>query len=129
MEMSLEEGKNVKQLQDILREKAAEKANLQSNNSLQLLKKSKFYYSADGTIREHIATYGGYAVLLNSDKLKEELNTKENTMFPTLVKADELHGLKKVNGNIVRKLQPNSLHEFEIMILIQGVIKEIDAFQ
>lgn len=126
MEMSLEDGKAAEQLKDILDKKAKDKLKLQENKNLHILAKSKFYYGNNGELREHIATYKGYAILLKQENLKEEINTKENKMFPSLVTLEDLKKLKKVNGNIIRKLQPNSLHEYEKMALIQGVIFEID---
>ena len=126
MEMSLEDGKVAEQLKDILDKKAKDKLKLQENKNLHILAKSKFYYGNNGELREHIATYKGYAILLKQENLKEEINTKENKMFPSLVTLEDLKKLKKVNGNIIRKLQPNSLHEYEKMALIQGVIFEID---
>jgi len=126
MEMSLEDGKAAEQLKNILDKKAKDKVKLQENKNLHVLAKSKFYYGTNGELREHIATYKGYAILLKQENLKEEINAKENKMFPSLVTLEDLKKLKKVNGNIIRKLQPDSLHEYEKMALIQGIIFEID---
>ena len=125
-EVSLEDGKSAQQLRDILDKKAKEKLKLQENKDLHILKKSRFYYNVNAELREHIATYKGYAILLKQENLKEEINTKENKVFPSLVTLEDLKKLKRVNGNVIRKLQPNSLHEYEKMALIQGVMFEVD---
>jgi len=125
-EVSFEDAKATQQLKDILDKKAKEKLQLESLKDLMILKKSKFYYGTNKNLREHIATYKGYAILIKQEQIKEELNEKENKMFPSLVKIEDLRKMKKVNGNIVRKLQPNSIHEYEKMALVQGVIFEID---
>ena len=126
IEMSLEDGNSTEQLRDLLNRKAKEKLQLESLKNLNILKKSRFYYGINGELREHIATYKGYAILIKQEQIKEELDSKNNTMFPTLLTLEDLRKLKKVNGNIIRKLQPNSIHEYEKMALIQGVIFKID---
>ena len=126
MEMSLEDGNSAEQLRDILNKKAQEKTALNNIEGLNILKKSKFYYGNNGELREHIATYKGYAIMIKQEKIKEEVNQKENNMFPTLVKLTELKSMKRVNGNVIRKLNPNSIHEFEKMALVQGVVVQID---
>ena len=126
MEVSLEEGNASQQLKDLLDAKAKEKLKLQNMKDLHILKKSRFYKNSDGNLREHIASYKGYAILLKQEKIKEELNNKEMTMFPSLIKLNELKNMKRVNGNIVRKINPESIHEYEKMALIQGTITEID---
>jgi len=126
MEMTLEDGNKAKQLRDLLEQKAKEKLKLDSLPGLHLLKKSKFYYGSNGELREHIATYNGYAIMIKQEKIKEDLNDKEVKMFPSLVTLEDLRKMKKVNGNIIRKLNPDSIHEFEKMALIQGVVFQID---
>ena len=126
MEISLEDGNAVEQLKDLLEKKAKEKLKLASIKGLAILPKSKFYYGTNRELREHIATYKGYAILLKQENLKEEINLKENRMFPSLVTLVDLKKMKKVNGNIIRKLQPDSVHEYEKMALVQGVMTEID---
>ena len=124
-EVSKEEAENNPKLDDLLAEKAKAKLALIKNNSFNLLKRSKFYY-VNGGIREHIATYKGYAILLNPEKLKTELNDKEDTVYPSLLKTNALKKLKKVNGNVVRKLNPNTLPEFYKMNLLLGTLTQID---
>jgi UDP-3-O-[3-hydroxymyristoyl] glucosamine N-acyltransferase len=126
MEMSLEDGKSAQQLAEILAAKAKDKLQIESMQDMHLLKKSKFYYNSKKELREHIATYKGYAILIKQEQIKELENDKETRMFPTLIKINELKFMKKVNGNIVRKIQPQSIHEYEKMALIQGVIAEIN---
>jgi len=128
MEMTLEDGNKAKQLRDLLEQKAKEKLKLEALPGLHLLKKSKFYYGNNGELREHIATYNGYAIMIKQEKIKEDLNDKEVTMFPSIVTLTDLKKMKKVNGNIIRKKQPNSIHEFEKMALLIKVIEEIDKF-
>ena len=126
MEMTLEDGNKAKQLRDLLEQKAKEKLKLEALPGLHLLKKSKFYYGNNGELREHIATYNSYAIMIKQEKIKEDLNDKEVTMFPSIVTLTDLKKMKKVNGNIIRKKQPNSIQEFEKMALIHGVVTEID---
>jgi len=126
IEITPEEAAGTQQLTDLLNEKAKEKFNLEKLKGLNLLKKSKFYYSTNGELREHISTYNGYAILLKQENLKEEINDKEDTIFPSIVTIEDLRKMKKVNGNKVRKIQPKSLHEWEKMALVQGVIHNID---
>jgi len=127
-EMSLEDGKSEKQLADLLAAKAKDKLQLESMKDMHLLKKTKFYYNAKGELREHIATYKGFAIMLKQEQIKELENDKETRMFPTLIKIMEVKHMKKVNGNIVRKLQPDSIHEYEKLSLMMKVIIEIDNF-
>jgi len=126
LEVSIEEASKADQLIDIINAKTKEKNKLEEIDSLHLLTKSRFYYNADKQLREHVGTYKGFAILLKQEKIKEILNDKENTMFPSLVTLTDLKRMKRVNGNIVRKINPDSLHEYEIMALIQGIILEID---
>lgn len=125
-EVSFNDAAQEEQLRDLLDKKAKEKLDLENTPDLHLLKKSKFYYSANGELREQLANYKGYAIMIRQEKIKEEINDKETRMFPALVTLEDLRKMKKVNGNIVRKLQPNSLHEFEKMALVIKVITEID---
>jgi hypothetical protein len=129
MELSLEDGSAEKRLTDILNAKAKEKLKIQSMNNMHLLKKSKFYYNSNGDLREHIATYNGYAILIKQEKIKEDENDKEVMMFPSLIKISELKNLKRVNGNIIRKLQPDSIHEYEKLALIVKTTEEIDKIR
>jgi len=126
MEMSLEDASSAEQLTDIMNKKAKEKLELQGIPGLYILKKSKFYYGNNNNLREQIANYKGYAILIKQELIKEEINDKENKLFPSLVTLPDLKLMKKVNGNIIRKINPNSLHEFEKMTLIQAIIPEID---
>jgi len=125
-EVSIEDAEASKKLKDILDKKAKEKLTLIANVDLNVLKKSKFFYSNDGSFREHIATYKGYAILIKSDLIKEEINTEETKMFPSLIKLEDLKKLKRVNGNVVRKKQPDSIHEYEKIALLIKVVPEID---
>ena len=125
-EVSFEDAEQEQQLKDLLAAKAEDKMKLDAITGLRVLKKSKFYYGSNGELREAIASYGGYAIMIKQEKIKEDLNDEEVTMFPTLVTLAELKNMKKVNGNIVRKLQPNSIHEYEKMALIHGVVIQID---
>ena len=125
-EFSIEEAEQKEKLRELLKRKAEDKLNLENKEGLRLLKKSKFYYGNNGELREHFATYKGYAIMIKQEKIKEDLNEKEITMFPTLVTLDDLRKMKRVNGNIVRKLQPETIHEYEKMTLTQGIITKID---
>ena len=126
MEMSLEDGNSAEQLRNILEQKAKEKMQMENLPGLNILKKSKFCYGNNGELREHIASYNGFAIMIKQEKIKEDLNDKEVSMFPSLVALKDLKKMKKVNGNVIRKLNPNSIHDFEKMALIQGVVIEID---
>lgn len=126
MEMSLEDGNSTQQLKELLAKKAKEKLQLESLNSLTILKKSKFYYGNNGELREHIASYKNYAILIKQELIKEKLDEKNNTMFPSLVTLDDLKKMKKVNGNTVKKIQPDSIHEHEKLALLIKVVPEID---
>ena len=125
-EVSIEDAEKHEDLKAVLNKKAEEKLILENKEGLRLLKKSKFYYGNNGELREHFASYKGYAIMIKQERIKEELNDKEVTMFPSLVTLKDLKKMKKVNGNIVRKLQPDSIHEFEKMSLTQAVIQKID---
>jgi len=124
--MSLEDGNSAEQLRNILEQKAKEKMQMENLPGLNILKKSKFYYGNNGELREHIASYNGFAIMIKQEKIKEDLNDKEVSMFPSLVALKDLKKMKKVNGNIIRKLNPNSIHDFEKMALLVKVIEEID---
>ena len=131
-EVSFEDAKQQKQLEKILEEKAKQKTKLDQIIGLNVLRRSKFYYGKNNELREHIATYKSqknetYAILLNSNKImKEEINPDEAKVFPILVKLEDLKKMKKVNGNVVRKLQPKTLHKWDQMALVQGTIVEIE---
>lgn len=125
-EVSMEMGNQSEKLTELLAKKAHEKLQLTKIEALHVLKKSKFYYTQDKKVREHLANYKGYAILIKQEHIKEDINDKEMRMFPALVTLPDLRKMKKINGNIVRKLQPQSLHEFQKLALIQGVISEID---
>jgi hypothetical protein len=125
-ELSLEDAAKTQQLRDLLEQKAKEKMQLENLKGLIIYKKSKFYYGNNGELRECIAVYNGYAIMIKQEKIKEDLNDKEVTMFPSIVTLTDLKKMKKVNGNIIRKKQPNSIQEFEKMALIHGVVAEID---
>jgi len=115
-----------KKLKELLEKKAKEKFNLVDNKFLNLLNKSKFYYSSNNQLLEHIATYKNYCILLKSSNLKKDIDKNNTEMFPTLVKTDEIKGLKRVNGNIVRKLKPDTLSNLEKLALINSVVGKID---
>jgi len=127
MEMTLEDGKAQQQLNDLLMQKAKEKQDLENMNGFVLIKKTKFYRTVSGELAEHIASYKGYAILIKQD-IKEKIEDTDEAilMKPTLVLLTELKNLKRVNGNIVRKINPTSLHEFEKLSLVQGVIVAVD---
>jgi hypothetical protein len=93
--------------------------------NLQVLKKSKFY-SLDDKLREHIGTYRGYAIMLKQESLREE-HGKEVHLNPSLIQANMLGNLKKVNGNTIRKMQPKTLHESEKLSLFLKIQAEIDT--
>jgi hypothetical protein len=129
MELSLEDGEAALQLKELLEQKAKDKINLNKNPNLNMLKRSKFYYSPNNEFREHIANYKGYAILIKQENIKEELDSKTMKMFPSLVTLTDLRKMKKVNGNIVRKSNPKTVHEFEKIALVQEVMKEIDKIK
>ena len=116
---------NVPNLRDIIDKKAKEKLKLKSTNGLFLLKRSRFYMNGEN-LREHIATYKDYAIMLKQEQLKTEYNDKEHIGHLSLVHVSVLKELKKVNGNVIRQIQPKSLHEYEKMALIQSTIVKID---
>ena len=126
-EVSLDEVKSYPNLGDMLDEKAKEIQELSKNTGLYLLKKSKFYMNGEN-LREHIANYKGYAIMLKQENLKEEIegNTKEHKVNPAIIDLNMLSLMKPVNGNIVRKLNPNSLHFHEKMSVVIATVKEID---
>jgi hypothetical protein len=117
----------VPDLKELLDKKTQEKLNIDSIPGLHVLKKSTFYMNRD-KLREHVATYKDYAIMLKQEQLKEDIenNLKEITVFPALVQKDLLHAMKRVNGNIIRKMKPKTLHKYEIMALIQRTIAQID---
>lgn len=117
---------NPKQLKDILAKKAKESLDMKAINNLHILSKSKFYRNGD-KLREHIATYKNQAILIKQEQILEDIDDKNQAMFPVLIKLEELKKMKKVNGNIIRKIQPKSLHEFQKMALVQGVINKMDS--
>jgi hypothetical protein len=125
-EVSFDDAKQVQQLKDLLSKKAKEKLQIQNLPGLNILKKSKFYFGNNKELREHIASYNGYAIMIKQERIKEDINDKEVQMFPSLVTLEDLRKMKKVNGNIIRKMNPNSIHEWEKMALIQGVVIQID---
>jgi len=124
--VSFSDASQEKQLADLLKMKAEEKLKLSKTVGLRVLSKSKFYYSSTGDLREHIASYKGYAIMIKQEKISEDYNEKEVLMFPSLISLIDLKKLKKVNGNIVRKLQPKTIHEYEKIALIYGVLTKID---
>jgi hypothetical protein len=125
-EVSFEDAKATQQLKDILETKAKEKVKLENFSGLNILSKSKFYYSTTGELREHIATYKGYAILLREDNMIEDIDGEVSNAYPIIVTLSDLKKLKKINGNVVRKLQPKTIHEYEKMAVIQGVVTKID---
>ncbi len=125
-EVSFDDAASAEQLRELLARKAHEKIQIANTEGLIVLKKSKFYYATNGNLREHIATYKDFAILIKQENIKEEINDKENRMFPSLVSLEDLRKMKRVNGNVVRRIQPDSLHEFEKMALIQAVVSRIE---
>jgi hypothetical protein len=79
-----------------------------STFNIQFLSKEKFYRNSKSELLEHFCTYKNYAILIKTGK-ESEISDKELEVPVTLVKINELKDLKKVNGNIVRKLQPSTL--------------------
>lgn len=110
-----------------LKEITNQKSKLNDIIGLRVLKKSKFYYGKDKNFREHIASYQGYAILLKQENLDfSGENQKEKELDISLVTLKDLKKMKKVNGNIVRKINPKSLHDFEKMAVVQQAILKID---
>jgi hypothetical protein len=128
-EVQFEEAKaqGVPDLKELLDKKAQEKLNMDAVPGLHVLKKSVFYMNGD-ELREHVATYKDYAIMLKQEHLKENIqdNLKEITVFPALIQKDLLHTMKRVNGNVIRKMKPKTLHKYEIMALVQQTIGKID---
>lgn len=125
-EVSFEDAAQAQQLRELLEQKILDKQKLNETKGLKVLKKSKFYYGVDDNLREHIATYNGMAILLKQEEVPEELNDKEQGMTVALVTLPDLKKMKKVNGNIVRKINPKTIHEFEKMAAVQSIILELD---
>ena len=115
-------------LKKLLNEKAQEKIKMKSLDGLHILKKTKFYMNGED-LREHIATYKGYAIMLKQEQLKEEIegSLKEQKVFPALIEVDLLCVMKRVNGNVVRKMNPITLHQYDQMAVVQSVIEIIDS--
>ena len=106
---------------------------LKNNNfpkfvGIQLLKKSKFY-KVNGKIREHIGNYKCYGLFLKQELLKEKIedDSKNETLFISLIKTEDIPLLKKINGNIVRRTNPETLHKIDIMKMMPKVMEKIDA--
>ena len=111
----------IKELEDV-------KKTLFKTPGLFFLKKSKFYYNYQGNLREHIATYKDWAILLKQEKIDiEELEDKNIKLYPALIKVKELHFLKKVNGNNIRKIKPKTLGRVQKIALVQGVVDKINS--
>ena len=103
---------------------------LKTMGSVHILKKSQFYMNGD-KLREHIGNHKNYAILLKQEELKEDIpelrdDRKQVKLFASIVKLSELKLMKKVNGNIIRKMQPKTLHDVEKMPLVMESIKLID---
>lgn len=115
--------------QEVINLKDVIEANKKIKNivGLRVLSKSQFYYSPDSNkdLREHVASYKQFAIMLKSNHLREDQG-KTVELFPSLVKLDELQFMKKVNGNIVRKLKPRTLSVYELMPMIQSIVHKID---
>jgi len=95
-------------------------------DGLTFFKKSRFYMNK-GVLREHIATYKGYAILLDHNNLKETLDENKTKMMPILISANDIKLLKKINGNIIRKLNPQTLTKLEKAVMLDEVMKNIDS--
>jgi sRNA-binding regulator protein Hfq len=127
-EVSFEEAanSNTKDLKELLNEKAKTKVNMENIPGLTILKKSKFYMNGD-KLREHVATYKNYAIMLKQEQLKEDDGkSKMMEVFPALIDTNLLSVMKRVNGNVIRKMQPKTLHQYEIMALVNQVVVNID---
>ena len=122
-EVSFEEAKDlgIRDLTDVLNEEAA----INKISNLYLLKESRFYMNGDN-LREHIATYKNYAILLKQEILKQDSGNKMVTLFPSLVHLSDLKKIKKVNRNKVRKMNPQTLLLKEKLSLMYETIKHID---
>lgn len=130
-EVSFEEAKaeGVPDLKELLDKKAQEKLNIENIPGLHVLKKSKFYMNGD-LLREHIATYKGKAIMLKQEQLKEAAeDMREIQVFPAIVEEDLLTVMKKVNGNVVRQINPATLHKYEKMAIVNQIVSKIDAGQ
>jgi hypothetical protein len=78
-------------------------------------------------LREHVATYKNYAIMLKQEQLKEDDGkSKMMEVFPALIDTNLLSVMKRVNGNVIRKMQPKTLHQYEIMALVNQVVVNID---
>ena len=84
------------------------------------------FYGTKKDLREHIASYKDYAILLKSSELKEELDKKKTSINCSLVLVKDLKNLKKVNGNIIRKIQPLTLSPYEKIPLVNQIISKLD---
>lgn len=119
--------KNTIELSDLIEENSKIEETLNNNTNLSLLKKSKFYLNGSN-LREHIATYKGYAILLKQEQLSKFLDSKEkeDIIETSLVTLNTLKQMKKVNGNIIRKMQPKAIGQYDKMALLYKTIIEID---
>jgi len=108
-----------------LQEKQEQYKKIEKLPGLYVLKKSRFYDTENGW-REHIATYKDYAIMLKTNNLRGEQNNNTTQMYPILVPINGVKYMKKVNGNIVRKKNPDTLSWPEKMVLIEAVTRKID---
>jgi len=85
-----------------------------------LLKKSRFY-KINGKLREHIGNFKDYAICLKEECISKEINKNEINLFPVLIKLNKIKYLKKVNGNIIRKIKPKTLNLIQKKLLIEKI--------
>jgi len=118
----------VVQLADLLKDQKEKEEEIKKIPALSLLKKSKFYYY-DNNLREHIANYKNYSILLKQENVSQETEEKDIVIKPSIVKTEDLKKVKRVNANIIKKTNPSTLMYNEKMMVLLGVIEKIDNFK
>lgn len=95
----------------------------ESGKDIKVLKKQKFYYSNNGDILEHFSSYKNYAILLRScTELDEDIKIDF-----VLILLKDLKNIKRVNGNVVRKINPRTVSTTQKIMIFYKAKEFIDS--
>ena len=138
---------NAQKLEELIKDKRElEKLNKLKllNSRATLLKKSKFYrikrpngkLSELSELREHIGNYREYGIFLKQEEMLNidditviKATSNEAKINPSIILIKDIKFLKAINGNIIRKIQPKTIHEIEKMSVLLASMEKIDKLK
>ena len=91
-----------------------------------MLNKSKFYMNGKSWI-EHIGSFKGFAICLKSEDLIDHVDDKHDKLKYILIAENDLKILKPINGNVIRKLQPDSVNKLNKGLVFNTARVDIES--